>query len=71
MWCPEISHKHPLLLYGLFLSKSYKEEKLFVQANQSNGFKYLLNKDVFKYSCSPRTVREWNSLPSDIVPARL
>ena len=39
----------------------------------SHGFKYFIehsSKDVFKYSYFPRTVREWNSLPSDIVSAK-
>ena len=36
----------------------------------SHGFKYFIehtSNDVFKYSYFPRTVREWNSLSSDIV----
>ena len=36
MWGGEISHQHHLLLYGLFLLKSYKKERLFVQAIQNN-----------------------------------
>ena len=33
----------------------------------SHNFKYVLpkiNKDVFKYSFYPRTIKDWNSLPS-------
>ena len=40
----------------------------------SHDFKYFVehtSNDVFKYSYFPlRTVREWNSLPSDIVTAK-
>ena len=39
----------------------------------SHGFKYFIehtSNNVFKYSYFPRTVREWNSLPSDIVSAK-
>ena len=39
----------------------------------SHGFKYFVehtSNDVFKCSYFPRTVREWNSLPSDIVSAK-
>ena len=35
----------------------------------SHGFKYFIehtSNDVFNYCCFPRTVREWNSLPSDM-----
>ena len=38
----------------------------------SHGFKYFIehtSNDVFKYSYFPWAVREWNSLPSDIVSA--
>ena len=31
---------------------------------------YSTSNDVFKYSYFSRTVREWNSLPSDIVSAK-
>lgn len=36
----------------------------------SHNFKYVLpkiNKDVFKYSFFPRTIKDWNSLPSILV----
>ena len=36
----------------------------------SHDFKYYVehtDNDVFKKSYFPRTVREWNSLPSDVV----
>jgi hypothetical protein len=39
----------------------------------THTFKYYVEhatKDVFKYSYFPRTVREWNGLPSDIVTAK-
>ena len=39
----------------------------------SHDFKYFVehtSNDVFKYSYFPRTVREWNSLTSDIVTAK-
>ena len=39
----------------------------------SHGFKYFIahtSDDIFKYSYFPRTMKEWNSLPSDIVSAK-
>ena len=39
----------------------------------SHGFKYFIehtSNDVFNYCYFPRTVREWNSLPSDIISAK-
>ena len=39
----------------------------------SHGFKYFIehtSNDAFKYSYFPRTVREWNNLPSDIVSSK-
>ena len=39
----------------------------------SHGFKYFIehtSDDVFKYSYFPRTMKEWNSLSSDIVSAK-
>ena len=39
----------------------------------SPDLKYFVehtSNDVFKYSYFPRTVREWNSLPSDVVTAK-
>ena len=41
--------------------------------SHDHAFKYFLehaSNDVFKYSYFPRTVREWNSLSSDIVSAK-
>ena len=38
--------------------------------HRSHNFKYYIeqtNNDLFKFSYFPRTIREWNNLPSDIV----
>ena len=40
------------------------------RTRRSHNFKYYLeqtNNDVFKFSYFPRTIREWNSLPANIV----
>ena len=39
----------------------------------SHSFTYFIahtSDDIFKYSYFPRTMKEWNSLPSDIVSAK-
>ena len=56
----------------------YKSIKYLTPATEtrtrgSHGFKYFVehtSNDVFKCSYFPRTVREWNSLPSSIVSAK-
>ena len=40
------------------------------RTRNSHAFKYRLpevSKDVFKFSFFPRSIREWNSLPADLV----
>jgi hypothetical protein len=52
----------------------YTSEHLVLNSEKrtrgSHNFKYVLpkiNKDVFKYSFFPRTIKDWTSLPSILV----
>ena len=72
-------HDYACTMYKISNDIIYVNESKYLtpatktQTRGSHGFKYFVehtSTDVFKYFYFPRTVRGWNSLPSDIVSAK-
>ena len=81
-WESLASHRKQARLYTMYKISNHiihvNKTKYFTPVTEtrtrgSHGFKYFIEQtsdDIFKYSYFPRTMKEWNSLPSDIVSAK-